>query len=232
MESPAQVNDGVFSIDAVGAFSYFGGQDSRIDHVAMIGRFCAIAAGVTIGPHEHPTDFLSAHPLFEGASAWAKAGMFQAANRPMIQKAQQVLAHRRETRFAKVEIGHDVWIGEGAFIRRGVTIGSGAVIAARSVVRHDVPPYAVVAGVPARIVRYRFDPAVIADLEELRWWRYGLSALDGVDFTDIGQAITTIDQNIAAGRAVLYDPVMLRILPDETVQQLQFDRATGCVIEL
>ena len=67
-------------------------------------------------------------------------------------------------------IGNDVWIGSGAMILSGVTIGDGAVVAARAVVTKDVPPYAIVAGNPARLVRYRFDEATIAALLEAAWW--------------------------------------------------------------
>lgn len=67
-------------------------------------------------------------------------------------------------------IGSDVWFGEFVTVQGGITIGDGAIIAARSVVTHDVPPYAIVAGVPARIIKYRFDPDTIAFLEKLKWW--------------------------------------------------------------
>lgn len=69
-----------------------------------------------------------------------------------------------------VIIGNDVWIGRDAMIMSGVTIGDGAVVAARSVVTKDVPPYALVAGVPAKLVRMRFDDATIEYLLELKWW--------------------------------------------------------------
>jgi carbonic anhydrase/acetyltransferase-like protein (isoleucine patch superfamily) len=67
-------------------------------------------------------------------------------------------------------IGHDVWVGVDALILSGVTIGNGAVIAARSVVTKDVPPYAIVAGSPARVVKYRFDEDTIAVLLAIAWW--------------------------------------------------------------
>ena len=69
-----------------------------------------------------------------------------------------------------VSIGNDVWIGARVIVLGGVTIGNGAVIGAGSVVTRDVPPYAVVAGTPARLIRYRFEEPVIRRLEELRWW--------------------------------------------------------------
>jgi tetrahydrodipicolinate N-succinyltransferase len=69
-----------------------------------------------------------------------------------------------------ISIGSDVWIGAGAMILDGVNIGHGAVVGARSVVTKNVPPYAIVAGVPARIIRYRFTDEIIARLLEIAWW--------------------------------------------------------------
>ena len=67
-------------------------------------------------------------------------------------------------------IGHDVWLGSGATILSGITIGHGAVVAAHALVTKDVPPYAIVGGNPAKIIRYRFDDGTIAALLEARWW--------------------------------------------------------------
>ena len=69
-----------------------------------------------------------------------------------------------------VEIGNDVWIGEGAFLVGGITIEDGAVILAHAVVTKDVPPYAIVGGVPARIIKYRYDEETIAFLLRVKWW--------------------------------------------------------------
>ena len=74
-------------------------------------------------------------------------------------------------------IGNDVWIGMNAVIMRGVTVGDGAIVAANSVVTRDVPAFAVVGGVPAKVLRYRFTPEVIADLQEIRWWDWPSSKL-------------------------------------------------------
>ena len=67
-------------------------------------------------------------------------------------------------------IGNDVWVGFGATILSGVTIGDGAVIGARALVAKDVPPYAIVGGVPAKVIKYRFDDATIGRLLKLKWW--------------------------------------------------------------
>ena len=86
-----------------------------------------------------------------------------------------------------MRIGHDVWIGRSAIVLAGVTVGDGSVIGAGSVVTKDVPPYAIVAGNPARLIRYRFDENVIQKLKEINWWNFSearLKTFGGV-FNDV-----------------------------------------------
>ncbi|HSZ58687.1 MAG TPA: CatB-related O-acetyltransferase [Tepidisphaeraceae bacterium] len=112
---------------------------------ATIGRYCSIANNVTIGAGEHFLDRFSTSSLF-------------------YDDAYQVL-----TRDPCV-IGSDVWIGVDTIIRRGITVGDGAVVGANSFVNADVPPFAVVAGSPARLIRYRFSADVITAIIESHWW--------------------------------------------------------------
>jgi len=119
-----------------------------------VGKFTSIADGVVISFGDHRMDGVSTYPFVALRHKWPSA-------------PQGVPDH---TTKGDVVIGNDVWIGAGAFIGSGVTIGDGAVIAARAVVTRNVPPYAVAAGLPARIIRRRFSPAIIARLLALRWW--------------------------------------------------------------
>ncbi len=128
-----------------------------------IGRYCSLALGATIGAADHPVDFLTSstagwHPNFLG---WrdGRGGPLPSVD----------FVGRPHT-----QIGNDVWLGHGAFLRAGVTIGDGAIIAAGAVVTRDVPPFAIVGGVPAKIIRYRFDAATIERIQRLRWWQYCL----------------------------------------------------------
>jgi acetyltransferase-like isoleucine patch superfamily enzyme len=189
----------------------------------MIGRFCAIATNVQMGHAEHPTDFLAVHPLFQGDPVWCDyVPDFAERNKETIRSSASRWNAEAENRLGKIVMGNDIWIGEGAFIRRGVEIGDGAIIGARSVVNRDVPPYAIVAGIPARVIRYRFPTDVIEELLRLEWWRYGLSALEGVNFTDIDLAIWRISENISSGNATLYQAPVLSVGPD-SLDILHFD---------
>jgi acetyltransferase-like isoleucine patch superfamily enzyme len=117
-----------------------------------IGNYCSIANGVKILlGGEHRTDWVSTYP-FSVFLPGAEKAPLQHANR------------------GNISIGSDVWIGEDVMILSGVTIGHGAVVAARALVRSDVPPYAIVGGVPAKVIRYRFDPEICDTLLRIAWW--------------------------------------------------------------
>jgi len=121
-----------------------------------IGKFCAIARGVKfiMNGANHQMSGISTYPFFIFGNGWDHA-------RP----AGEELPYKGDT-----VIGNDVWIGYDALIMPGVKIGDGAIIAARSVVAVDVPPYAIVGGNPARVVRERFDPDSVRRLLVIAWW--------------------------------------------------------------
>jgi acetyltransferase-like isoleucine patch superfamily enzyme len=116
-----------------------------------IGRYCSIARSARAYNRDHPVNFMSTHAFFFNAN-------LKYCEKDLVQ-------------YIPLEIGHDVWIGDNAIILSTVkSIGTGAVIAAGSLVNKDVPPYALVLGNPARVVRYRFSPETIAKLLESKWW--------------------------------------------------------------
>ena len=138
-----------------GRFTYYG-EHARINHAA-IGRFCSIGSFVSLGLWSHPLDRnVSTHPVFY--SDIGQAGGVRWVERSLEKEAEPVA------------IGHDVWIGDYAMIRGGVTVGNGAVIGAGAVVTGDIPAYAVVGGVPARLIRLRFTEAEISRLQAMAWW--------------------------------------------------------------
>ena len=166
-ESPCSIAADLISNSKVGYMSYIrkGGDITGVN----IGRYCSIATEVKFGPGSHPVDWVSTHPFQSNSS------------KPLsIYTEYQDIAGTCSYRSGKKrsQVGNDVWIGQQAMIMKGVTIGDGAIIAARSVVTKDVPPYAVVAGVPAKVVKYRHPDHIIESLLDIKWWNYDLSTVD------------------------------------------------------
>jgi virginiamycin A acetyltransferase len=122
----------------------------------IIGKFCAIAKDVQfiMNGANHKTSGFSTYPFYIFANGWEKAAP-EAGDLP----------YKGDT-----TIGHDVWIGFEATIMPGVNVGHGAIIASKSVVTGDVPPYAVVGGNPAKVIKSRFDDETIAQLLDIAWW--------------------------------------------------------------
>ena len=162
----------------MGAFSY---QVSGYAFAARIGRYCSIAEDVQIGRQNHPMHLVSTSPAFYlGGALFNLEGH---ATTEALGRAR--FTHKvPPTRARETHIGNDVWIGHGAYIAAGVTIGDGAVVAAHAVVTKPVPPFAVVAGNPAVIKKYRVDPLHISPLLRSRWWRYAPWQLAHLDIGD------------------------------------------------
>ena len=198
-----QLREGLFDINSIGAFSYMGGPSTIMRNIDSIGRFSCIAGGVITGQPEHPQSTLSPHPLFSSPTNWQAIWhephlhSYLEKNKEHIENAKT--AERAELRktYPRTKIGNEVWIGQGAFIKRGVHIGDGAIIAAHAVVTHNVPPFAVVAGVPAKIIKFRHPPHVQQKLLDLNWWAYGLYALHNVSIHNPELACDQIRSNIA-----------------------------------
>jgi len=145
----------------VGEHTYIQRGSSVIN--AKIGKFCSIAPNVSIGPGIHKIESVSTHPSF------------------FLKDTPLVKVFSKSNQFnssIKTVIGNDVWIGYGAIILDGVKIEDGAVIAAGSVVTKDVSPYSVVAGVPAKHIKFRFNQDVINILQESEWWNFSLDWLE------------------------------------------------------
>lgn len=132
---------------------------------ARIGKFCSIGPRVYTGFSNHPTDtFVSTFLAFYKDTRKVFGYSYYTGLQPGFEM------YRKTASGYLVDIGHDVWIGADVKIMDGVSIGNGAVVAAGAVVTKDVPPYAIVGGVPAKIIKYRFTPDQIEFLQQFKWW--------------------------------------------------------------
>ena len=144
-------------------------------HIKRIGRYCSINDRALIVAHNHTMDWVSMHPfLGEVCYAPAKEKLLSAVEKTGI----PLLREKLEVKDELVEIGNDVWIGANAVILSGVHIGDGAVIGAGAIVTKDVEPYAIVGGVPARVIRYRFTREIIDAFLRIKWWDWPLEKIE------------------------------------------------------
>ena len=176
----------------VGAYSYASAQHPPADwaaHLApylydfsperlVIGKFCQIADGVRFitASANHRNDGFSSFPfaIFDGAGP----------DRPSLPAGP----------VPDTGIGHDVWIGQGARILPGARLGSGAIVGAGAVVTGPVPPYAVVAGNPARVLRMRFDAATVARLLEIAWWNWPIETIQAAEAAICGADLAALER--------------------------------------
>ncbi|SEQ95899.1 hypothetical protein SAMN04488038_1137 [Solimonas aquatica] len=180
----------------LGAFSYINGQYTSSLYDCRVGRYCSIAESVVLGPYEHPTDGLTTHTFaFSGPDEFPPFFRFPEYAAIARDSTPEDSINKRQT-----EVGHDVWLGAGCLIKRGVKIGNGAVIAAHAVVTRDVPDYAIVVGAPGKVQRLRFDERTVERLLRLAWWNYDLAPLKNrIDLSRMPEALDLFEAQLAAG---------------------------------
>ena len=185
---------------SIGAFAYTWG---RLEPTMRIGRYSSMAPLVSQLGMGHPTDWVSSSPFSHNPQP---LGGFADYLRDI--DFRGLTLHGFDQGSEPVEIGNDVWIGEGALLKAGVTIGDGAIVAARAIVTHDVPPYAIVGGSPARLIRYRFSHAIIARLQAAQWWRFGPDIIQPLDVRDPEGFLDRFEQALADGIPPFDPPVL------------------------
>jgi len=181
-----------------GAFSYL---HSALGSGADVGRYCSIAPYSRLIGNEHPLDRISTHPFAcrDYYSRWLGRKFGVEARVPPFENTAR----------GPLVVQDDAWIGNAALLRGGVTIGYGAVVAAGAVVVKDVPPFAIVGGSPAKIIKYRFDETTIARILEMAWWRYHVRDLAGLDVTDIRAFLDGLEKRIEHGEIEEYRPARI-----------------------
>ncbi len=164
-EGMSQIHDKALFSGHLGYGSYVG-PCSNLS--ADIGKFSSIASNVTtiIGRHPLSEPFATTSPAFFSLNSKKFQNGSTFASLQMFKENSYV----DEERGIAVQIGSDCWIGEGAAIVNGVIVGDGAVVLARAVVTKDVPPYAIVGGIPAKVIKYRYDQDTIDFLLKIKWW--------------------------------------------------------------
>jgi acetyltransferase-like isoleucine patch superfamily enzyme len=165
------------------AGKYVGMNENCFIARGTIGAFCAIGARTAINPFNHPSDWLSSHEFQYHPKSFDWVDEYNDFAR----------LERTPDMFPRVTVGNDVWTGHNVNVMAGVNVGDGAIIAAGSVVTKDVPPYAIVAGVPAVAKRFRFPEKTIARLLRLKWWDLELSQLSGLPFRDVDRCLDLIE---------------------------------------
>lgn len=154
----------------IGKNVYFGQNVDIQNSDTEIGNYCSIASNVTIGPSEHPTNYTTTSPFIYKFNKNVKTSIEHILMKPC-------------------KIGSDVWIGQNAFLKAGVTVGDGAIIGAGAVVTKDVPPYAIVGGVPAKVIKYRFEEETIQKLLKLKWWNLPDEIIKNMPYDNIKKSL-------------------------------------------
>lgn len=188
----------------MGAFSYvrscLGGDDGRSNvQNVEIGRYCSIADNVRIFQADHDIRNFTTSTYIYTVPSFRRESRLVRERAKTIPKRELSLIPSRDMHSDPVCIGHDVWIGSHVALKPGITIGHGACIATGSIVVKDVPPYAIVGGVPAKVIKYRFDEATVEKLLALAWWQYDFLGFRVQADAPIDVFIQTVAEQVANG---------------------------------
>lgn len=210
-ERPAWISGHRLKNCVVGAFTFFNAAGSTSAYRVRFGRYAQIGESSILGPPEHPYDWFSTHPFAFTRPSHLPSMYVMPDFARLAPEESDGRSFADETPNDTV-IGHEAYVGASCFVKRGVTIGDGAVIGARSLVTRDVPPFAVAVGTPARVVRLRFPERQVERFQTLAWWRYDLAPWKRhVDFSRIEETLSFFEERKAAGELQPLRPDSFRL---------------------
>lgn len=220
IEGPSAFYGGPFSPNAwtsdgglcvMGACSY---SHSPLPEGMCIGRYCSIGRDLRFLDFYHPTEWISSSVAFFRPKDVTQLSTLHKLIEYEI-NVHDFTIERRDFDSKKglsyPQVGHDVWIGERVTLALGIRIGTGAVIAAGSIVTRDVPPYAVVAGVPATVKKLRFKETLVERLLLSRWWRYSFVDLNKLDVLHPERFLDQLDELKIKSQIIPWQPDTLRL---------------------
>ena len=207
LEPPVRIADSkIFHDFSIGAFSYLSGGFFYHSH---IGRYCSFANEIHMGQGNHPMTWLSTHPFQYQKAIFNVNRNFEYFQEYENDKLLNTVAPD-EIKPGRTVVGNDCWIGTGAYLKNGIEICDGAVIGAKSVVTKNVPPYAIVVGSPAKIIRYRFPEPTINKLMQIQWWKFAPWQLRHIDFSKIDNAIDQVEE-MNNSHVSIYSPKVMTL---------------------
>lgn len=223
-ERPTMVHGHRLKSCTMGAFGFYNAAGLASAYRTHFGRYSQIGESTIVGPPEHPMTMFSSHPFaFSRPSHMPR--LYEIADFARLcpdEDAGPAWADTDPEASRDTYVGHEAYIGAGSFVRRGVRIGHGAVVGARSVVTRDVPPYAIVAGSPAKVLRYRFPDALIERLLKLQWWMYDLAPhKKHVDWSNCEATLDYFEQKLADRALELLRPQVYTLRPGAKGYELQ-----------
>jgi len=187
---------------SLGAYSY---TNSNLFHGIRIGRYCSIGANLQAFGAKHFTDWISTSPSFY--------------NKDYHNEYDLDTSHISRDENC-INIGNDVWIGKDVKLNKNIEIGDGAVVGTGSIITKDVEPFSIVAGIPAKIIRYRFEKNIINEIQQIQWWKYSLGDLKNLNANNPNLFIKGLNEKISSNLIHPYIPDIITV--DKILSFYQF----------